>query len=326
MAKTETIDEVDAKILRDLLREGRKEFVQIAREIKVSKDIVWQHYANLKRKGIIIGSTVQINYRSLGYGGAASFFVDTPIEEQANVAKQMRKISGIYDVYRWGSYSRLWAVSDFMKVDRIEQVKMLIKRIPSVLRVQVEIWVDYRRVPDNLSVLTEVSNDNSKEKTESKINSTKIFDMDDVDWKLIQNLMINGRASFNEIGKQLGISPSTATRRYNSLSSCGIIRAIIQINPMKIGYSNAACFRMTINPEDSIADISDSICKIPDTVGFVRTVGTYDLSVFTGIKDLKHLWDIEAQIAGVHGVGEMSTPTLNEFSILPYRGEHTSSF
>ena len=326
MTKTEKIDEVDAKILKDLLCDGRKEFIEIAREAKVSKDVIWQHYANLKKKGVIVGSTIQLDYRSLGYDSAASFFVDVPTQEQTDVASKMKKIPGLYDVYRWGSHSRLWAVSDFMKADQVDQVKLLIKRIPSVVRLQVEIWTNSRRMPENLSVLNELY-DNSRESTAKGLNSPKRDIINNnIDRQLIEKLKANSRASFNELGKELGISTSTVIRRYSSLNSRGIIRALIQINPLRIGYFSTACFRLTISSEANMATVSDDICKIPDITGVIRTIGVYDLTIFAEVKSLEHLFKVEAEIASVHGIREMDTVALNQFPVLPYPGEHMSTF
>ena len=325
MIKIEKIDAIDAKILKELLRDGRKEFLEIAREATVSKDVIWQHYKNLKKKGVIVGSTIQLDYGSLGYNGAASFFVDVPAQEQTNIAEQMRKIPGLYDVKRWGSPSRLWAVSDFMKTDQIDHVKLLIKRIPSVLRLQVEIWANIKRMPENLSVLNELCV-NCEEKMAKDANLTRLGSIDNIDLRLIGKLKVNGRASFNAIGKELGISTSTVIRRYNALIGSGIIRPIIQINTLRIGYFSTACFRLKISGQADLATISGDICNIPDVTGIIATIGAYDLTIFAEVKSLEHFLALEAEIANVPGVSEMDTAALNKFPVFPYSGEHMSTF
>jgi DNA-binding Lrp family transcriptional regulator len=326
MKKTEQIDEIDAKILKDLLCDGRKEFKQIAKEANVSKDVIWQHYSNLKKKGVIVGSTIQLDYQSLGYGGAASFFVDVPVQEQANVANLLRKIPGLYDVYRWGSHSRLWAVSDFLKTDQIENVKSIIRRISPILKLQVEIWTNQKNTPENLSVLNSLHSE-SIEETTGKDDAKDTPNVDDIDLKLIEKLKTNSRASFSEIGNEMGISTSTVIRRYNSLWGSKIIRPVIQINPIRIGYFGEAGFRLTINSQSNILAVSADICKIPDIIGVVTTIGVYDLTVFAAVKSLEHFFSLQEEIANVSGIKEMDTSALlNEFNVMPLPGEHTSSF
>jgi len=329
MIPARKIDEIDAKILRDLLIDGRKEFTEIAREAQVSKDVIWQHYNNMRKEGIIVGATIQLNYAALGYNVSASFIVDVPIGQQQQVMGQLRKIPGIYDAYRWGSPSRLWAVSDLMKAEQIERVKQLTKRLPSVLRLEVEIWTGMKRMPENLSVLTNDKLPSNTEKTEIPTKNRiekNVSKIDEIDRQLIEKLVVNSRASFNEIGKELGISTSTAIRRYNNLIRNGIIRAIIQINPTKIGYPIEADFRLTIDSQWDLNSIAEKIAEIPNVVGILKTTGPHDLTIFTEIKNFEHLIALETEIANIPGIKEMETASLNQFPMLPYPREHISTF
>ncbi len=329
MIPTRQIDEIDAKILKDLLMDGRKEFTQIAKEAHVSKDVIWQHYNNLKKEGIIIGATIQLDYAALGYNLSASFIIDVPADLQQQTIEQLRKIPGIYDAYRWGSPSRLWAVTDLMKTEQIEPVKQLIKKIPSVLRLEVEVWTGVKDMPENLSILTIKKSPRDPKETEVldeiriEKSRTKI---DEIDRKLIEKLALNSRASFNEIGKEIGISTSTVMRRYYNLKRNRIVRALIQIDPTKIGYPIEACFRLTIDPQRGLNGITEKITRIPDIRGIFKTTGAHDLTVLAEIKNLEHLIAIETEIANVLGIREMEVPVLNQMPMLPFPREHISTF
>ena len=80
MAAKSNINEVDAKILRKMLSDSRTNFVDMAKEFGLSKNTVWNRFQEMKKTGLINGSTVQINYRSLGYDCVASILlqVDPP--------------------------------------------------------------------------------------------------------------------------------------------------------------------------------------------------------------------------------------------------------
>jgi DNA-binding Lrp family transcriptional regulator len=329
MIPAKKIDEIDAKILKDLLKDGRKEFIEIAREAQVTKDVIWQHYTNLKKRGIIVGATIQLNYAALGFNVAASFFVDVPVHQQQQVIEQLRKIPGLYDAKRWGSNSCLWAVSDFMKADQIGQVKQLIKKLPEVLRLEVEVWTGVKGMPENLSVLTNDEISSDTEKRESQIENRiekNVGKIDEIDRKIIEKLAVNSRASFNVIGKELGISTSTAVRRYNDLKRNGVIRTLIQINPTRIGYPIMACFRLSADSQGDSNSIAKKIAKIPDVNGILKTTGAYDLTIFTAIKNFEHLFALETEISNIDDVRELDTPALNQFPVLPYPREHISTF
>ena len=324
------IDEIDAKILKDLLIDGRKAFTEIAREAQVSKDAIWQHYNKMKKEGIIIGATIQLNYIALGYNVYASIFVDVPVSQQQQVMEQIRKMPGLFGAYRWGSPSRLWApVSDLMKAEQIEPVKQLIKKIPSVLKLEVEIWTGIKNNPENLSVLINGKTPSVNEKTEiptKERSKKKTYKVDKIDRQLIEKLVLNSRASFSEIGKELGVSTSTAIRRYNHLKRNGIIRALIQINPTKIGYPIEACFRLTTDSQQGLNRVAEKIAEIPDVRGIFTTTGAHDLTILTETRNFKHLIALETEIANVQGVREMEAPVLNQMPILPYPREHISTF
>ena len=229
-----------------------------------------------------------------------------------------------------GSLSRLWApVSDLMKAEQIEPVKQLIKKIPSVLKLEVEIWTGIKNNPENLSVLINGKTPSVNEKTEiptKERSKKKTYKVDKIDRQLIEKLVLNSRASFSEIGKELGVSTSTAIRRYNHLKRNGIIRALIQINPTKIGYPIEACFRLTTDSQQGLNRVAEKIAEIPDVRGIFTTTGAHDLTILTETRNFKHLIALETEIANVQGVREMEAPVLNQMPILPYPREHISTF
>ena len=118
--------------------------------------------------------------------------------------------------------------------------------------------------------------------------------------------------------KEVGISTSTVIRRFSDLKRDGIVRALIQINSAKIGYSTMACFRLAIDSQGVLDGIAEKISIIPDVTGILKTSGAYDLTIFTGIKDIEHLVALETEIANIPGIREMETASLKQFYVLPY--------
>lgn len=329
MIAAKKIDEIDAKILKDLLIDGRKELRDIAEEAQVSKDVIWQHFNSMRKEGIIVGSTIQLNYAALGYNVSASFFVDTPPSKQRQVSEQLQKIPGLQCNFQWGSHSKLWAVSDFLRAEQINNIRQLIINLPSVLKVEVEIWTGNRNQPENLSLLNINETSNDTEKTEIKsrkrIKETAV-EIDEIDRQIIDKLAVDGRAAFSTIGKELRISTNTTIRRYNKLERNGIVRALIQINPAKIGYSISACFRLRVGAQGDAIKIAEKISKIPDVYGVLMTTGDYNLNIFTEMKDIEHFVALEKEIASIPDIQQSETPSLNRFPIFPYPREHISTF
>jgi Lrp/AsnC family transcriptional regulator, regulator for asnA, asnC and gidA len=322
------IDEIDAKIIKDLLIDGRKEFTEIAREAQVSKDVIWQHYSKMKKDGTIVGSTIQLDYAALGCNTSVNFMITVPVDQQQQTIQQLRKIPGIYDAYPWGSHSRIWAVSDIMKTEQVEQVKQLILRLRSVIKLEVEAWTGLRNSPQNLSVLT---NDKIPSHTETETPIENGIErnprtIDEVDRQLIEKLAVNSRAPFREIGEELNISTNTAIRRYNNLKRNHIIRALIQINPPKLGYSEESRIRLTIDSHENLDEIAKKISNVPDVRSVIKTIGYYDLTIAMQIQSFQHSSALENEIAIIQGIREMEPATITQNPILPFPREHISTF
>jgi Lrp/AsnC family transcriptional regulator for asnA, asnC and gidA len=326
---SEIIDEIDAKILKDLLLNGRKKFTAIAKEAHVSKDVICQRYKNMKKRGIIGGTTVMIDYKALGYNINASAYISVPAQEQQLVIEQLCKVPGLYDIYEWGS-SALWSVVHLTDTEQIESVKKFIKRVPSVNRLEFDIWVGIRFMMTNLSIL---SNKNSLTDTNIRVTGDSkikrdLIEADEIDRQIIEKLVYDGRAPFSSIAKKIGISTSTVMRRYQELARKKVIRPIIQINLSKLGYPADVNFRLITNPQDDLGNVADSISKIPDIYVIFKLIGSHDLMVFACAKSLEHLFDLELQIANVPGVQKVEKVTVlsRPLACAPFPGVAMSNF
>lgn len=68
MAEKYEIDSIDKKIIKLMEEDARMPFLEMARKIGVSGGTVHQRVEKLKEAGVIIGSTVKIDYSKLGHG------------------------------------------------------------------------------------------------------------------------------------------------------------------------------------------------------------------------------------------------------------------
>ena len=81
---------LDANILRNLLKDGRISYVELARKCGVSKNKVWKRCRVMEKKGIITGATTQMNFEDFGYAALATLLISVEaqqIEELINHRK-----------------------------------------------------------------------------------------------------------------------------------------------------------------------------------------------------------------------------------------------
>ena len=123
------LEEIDVKILKELLKDGRKSFTTIAEECQTSKDIVWKHYKNMTEAGIIVGATIQFNYPKFGYSGVAMITLSVESQYVTDVFEGLKKIPDIISCFRYyNATHNLAAISEVKSLRDLERVKELISK------------------------------------------------------------------------------------------------------------------------------------------------------------------------------------------------------
>jgi DNA-binding Lrp family transcriptional regulator len=322
------IDELDAKILVFLLRDGRRKFSDIANETNVSLDVIFQRYKKMEKEGIITGSTVLIDYRALGYAVNLNVSVSAPFESQELVIKKLREISGLYDVYLMGNKSDMMLTMHLEDTQRFETVKEYIRRLPCT-RANFEIWTGIRLNMTNLSVLS-----NEESSTDTDIGMSKIYEsnndltkLDDLDKAIIEQLFFNCRTTFGNLAKKTGTSISTIMRRYNRLKDNGVILPTIQISTSKVGYPSDGIFKLKATAQSNLNEIAITISNIPDVYLVVKTLGGHDFIVYVCLKNLEHLLQLQNELENMPDVEEIEATVLPTIpSGLPFPGMHKTTF
>lgn len=109
MAKVEKIDALDRKILSILSKSARMPFKDVAAECGVSRAAIHQRVQRLMEDGIIIGSSFNINPKSLGY--ATCTYIGMNLEKGNMYKKVAERVSLIPEVvechFTTGSYTML---------------------------------------------------------------------------------------------------------------------------------------------------------------------------------------------------------------------------
>jgi DNA-binding Lrp family transcriptional regulator len=97
-----------------------------------------------------------------------------------------------------------------------------------------------------------------------------------IDKKLISLLVEDGRSSYREIARSLGISTSTVTRKVNDMEKAGLLTIKAIPNPFKINHTSAAVIGMNISVE-KIDDVCSRLKNIFNINSIVKTFGRYNL-------------------------------------------------
>ncbi len=318
------IDQINAIILKELLIDGRKSFTDIAQTCGESKEVIANRFRQMKSQGIIVGATIQNSCACYDSTFVAAFQIYTRTRNADEAYQLLKTFPNIIEVYPAGINPNLNTVFTIKSIAELEHTRQALKELPDALDVATEIWVGMRNNPNNLSIL----NDGKALKIEEVRANPKREDypqIDEIDKAILEKLVDDSRVPFSRIAAELGISTDTVSKRYERLKLNNHVRCVIRINPLKIGYSAFALFKLSFS-EDSLNSSIDAISVIPD-INFIHKVsGKYDCWASLMIKDINQLTSVQEQILEMENLTSMEVSVSRLFCAWPLTREFISSF
>jgi DNA-binding Lrp family transcriptional regulator len=295
------LTEIDTKIIKELLEDGRKSFSTIAQECNTSKDIIWKHYKELKKTGIIVGATIQLNCRKLGYSGVATMSISLETQHMAETFERLKNMPelGIFRYYN--TSNTLTVLTCLRNLSDLQQTKEIINKQIKINEIRTNLWLDVRNIPQNvLKNKTENNQGMPREKSQS-IDSSEVK-IDTTDLEIIDKLTKNGRLPFSKVAKEMALSTNTITRRYEKLTKNNIITVSIQINPLKLGFQAILDLNLALTNQSETNEIADKLSKIPGVSYIVKLGGNYDLLVVALVKDCKDIIAINDEVMKIPNI------------------------
>lgn len=327
----EPVSAVQAKILKELLADGRKTENEIAKKISQKKEDVKKNFAKMQENGIITGATIHINYKKFGYKAVAHILINVDPKQEDQLIECLKKMPEIYSFYSRGIKGNIDVVTTLKTLEQLNEIKDNIKRDFSILEMKTAIWTDVKEMNENLAIIPEnrknkIQTDYLQSKSQITSNSQNIV-LDKIDQKIADKLSENGRLSMEILGKELDIAPEMAKRRYEKLKKNGLLKVTIQVNPTKIGYQALCVFFITTSNENTFL-IINRIGRIHDIISIMKTTGDYDLQIYAMIQDLDQLLSIREELGKIPGIMRMDTEILrlDRLQKWPSPRQYTSTF
>ena len=131
--------------------------------------------------------------------------------------------------------------------------------------------------------------------------------LDRTDLKIIEVLQGDGRATNDEMARQIGASNETVRRRRGRLILEGTIQIAGILNYEKAGYEAEAIVAVTAEP-DKIDQVADALAKLDEVDWVSITTGSYDIFLHTNAKSQDELGQLLRNHVGtIPGVKRMET-------------------
>lgn len=146
-------------------------------------------------------------------------------------------------------------------------------------------------------------------------------DLDEKDLKILKILQDDGRASYSDIARKMGMSEAAVYSRIQKLLRSGVIRRIQAIlDPEKLGYTVTAFISITANPMKYEKVLSE-LSAIPEISEIHDVTGEHYCLVKVRVRDKESLAKILDRIGALDGVTSTETRivlrTLKESYELP---------
>ena len=100
--------------------------------------------------------------------------------------------------------------------------------------------------------------------------------MDKLNQKLIQELQNDGRQSYIQLGKMLGVSEGTVRKRVKDLQNRGVMKIRAVVNPYEIGYSFISLMALQVRMAD-LRQVGETLAEKPNVYYLAFVTGRYDL-------------------------------------------------
>jgi Lrp/AsnC family leucine-responsive transcriptional regulator len=113
--------------------------------------------------------------------------------------------------------------------------------------------------------------------------------LDDVGWQIVEHLQRDGRMSFAELGRRVGLTLPAVAERVRKMQDAGVITGFrAEINPARIGLPIAAFIRISV-VGDVFARIAKAVRDMPEVLECHRGTGADSFTLKVAVESVQHL-------------------------------------
>lgn len=107
--------------------------------------------------------------------------------------------------------------------------------------------------------------------------SAKPVHIDDVSKAIIEQLQTDGRRSYAEIGKAVGLSEAAVRQRVQKLTESGVMQVVAVTDPMQLGFYRQAMIGIRVSGDTTV--VAAELGRLPSVDYVVLTAGSFDILV-----------------------------------------------
>jgi Lrp/AsnC family transcriptional regulator, leucine-responsive regulatory protein len=113
--------------------------------------------------------------------------------------------------------------------------------------------------------------------------------LDKTGWQILEELQENGRLSFAELGRRVGLTLPAVAERVRKMEDAGIITGFhAEVDPAKIGLPIAAFIRISV-VGDVFARVAKAVREMPEVLECHRGTGADSFTLKVAVESVQHL-------------------------------------
>ncbi len=134
----------------------------------------------------------------------------------------------------------------------------------------------------------------------------KPLQLDSVSKAIVEQLQQDGRRSYAEIGKAVGLSEAAVRQRVQKLTESGVMQIVAVTDPMQLGFYRQAMIGIRVSGDTRI--IADRLAAMPSVDYVVLTAGNFDILAEVVCENDDELIDLlNSEIRTLEGVSSTET-------------------
>jgi Lrp/AsnC family transcriptional regulator for asnA, asnC and gidA len=134
----------------------------------------------------------------------------------------------------------------------------------------------------------------------------KPMQLDDVSKAIVEQLQTDGRRSYAEIGKAVGLSEAAVRQRVQKLTDAGVMQVVAVTDPMQLGFYRQAMIGIRVMGDTT--HVADKLSSMRAVDYVVLTAGSFDILAEVVCEDDDDLIDLlNSRIRAIEGVQSTET-------------------
>jgi len=288
------LDKISIGIVNELCHDGRYTNVELAKKLNISVVTAAKKVKALIDDGVISIKAMP-NPNKLGYQTHAALLgLNVDLKNVVSVCNHLRKNPlvnmvttsfGRFDILVIVFYRDLGQFQNFINLELY-----LIEGINNV-----ETYLILQEEKRNTGIFSK------------NVVTSERLQIDELDYRLINELIKEGRPSYAILAKKIGVSKATISRRINYLLKNNIIQILAIPDSVKMGYSANAFILIKANI-DEIPGICDQFSELSEVHLVMRVINGFSILVGVYSANPDTLCNfLLKDVANIHGILNIET-------------------